>query len=45
LQEVGHHVKYHATKLGNQLGKVGSSILGTVIDQGKNLLANGAQGK
>ncbi|KAF6024853.1 hypothetical protein EB796_016840 [Bugula neritina] len=44
FQKLGHTICYHAKKLGTKLADVGSSILSTTLDQGKDLLANGAQG-
>jgi ElaB/YqjD/DUF883 family membrane-anchored ribosome-binding protein len=43
FQEIGHHIKYHASKLGNNLKDVGTAVLSSALDQGKDLLANGAQ--
>jgi len=43
FKELGHHIKYHAKKLGGQLAGVGTNVLGAAIDQGKNLLASAAQ--
>jgi len=43
FKELGHHIKYHATKLGGQLADVGKNVLGAALDQGKNLLASAAQ--
>ena len=45
FKELGHHIKYHASKLGGQLAEVGKNVLGAALDQGKNLLASAAQGK
>jgi len=43
FKELGHHITYHAKKLGGQLADVGKNVLGAALDQGKNLLASGAQ--
>eukprot|EP00178_Gracilaria_changii_P000412 TRINITY_DN10498_c0_g1_i1.p1 TRINITY_DN10498_c0_g1~~TRINITY_DN10498_c0_g1_i1.p1 ORF type:complete len:320 (-),score=72.53 TRINITY_DN10498_c0_g1_i1:173-1132(-) len=43
FKEMGHHIKFHATKLGTNLKDVGSNILAAALDQGKNLLATGSQ--
>lgn len=43
LKELGHHIKFHASKLGGKLKDVGSSVLSAAAEQGKNLLASGAQ--
>lgn len=45
FKELGHHVTYHANKLGGNLKSVGTAILNSALEQGKNLLVNGAQGK
>jgi gas vesicle protein len=43
FKELGHKIKYHAGKLGNNLKDVGTAVLSSALDQGKDLLANGAQ--
>lgn len=43
FKELGHHIKYHAKKLGGQLADVGKNVLSAALDQGKNLLASAAQ--
>jgi len=43
FKELGHHIKYHAQKLGSQLADVGKNVLSAALDQGKNLLASAAQ--
>jgi gas vesicle protein len=43
IKELAHNVKYHAGKLGDNLKDVGTAVLNSALDQGKDLLANGAQ--
>lgn len=43
FKEIGHHIKYHASKLGNSLKDVGTSVLSSALDQGKDLLASASQ--
>jgi ElaB/YqjD/DUF883 family membrane-anchored ribosome-binding protein len=43
FKELWHKTKYHTSALGDNLKDVGTAVLNSALDQGKDLLANGAQ--